>query len=94
MSISTCTTDEALDPPYGDVAEQNWLDVFAPPIAKRINSALSPAANITGSDVTNLISLCSFDSLQGAEWTESPWCRVFSDEEFKGNEYYYDLSKF
>jgi len=41
-----------------------------------------------------LISLCSFDSLKGAEWVESPWCGVFTDDEFKGNEYYYDVSKF
>ena len=56
LDISTCTADENLDPGYGDVAEANWLKVFAPPIADRFNAALG--SNISGSDVTNLISLC------------------------------------
>jgi len=68
--------------------------VFSGPIADRINSALSPAANISGTDVTYLMSLCSFDSLKGQDWIKSPWCDVFSEAEYKQNEYYYDLSKF
>jgi len=87
-------TDENLPNSYGDVAEANWLKVFAKPIAARINNALSPPANISGADITNLISLCSFDSHKGQEWEKSPWCDVFTEQEFQGNEYYYDLSKF
>ena len=41
-----------------------------------------------------IISLCSFESLKGNIWIESPWCKLFTETEFKGNEYYYDLSKF
>ena len=92
LSIGTCTTDENLAPAFGDEAEDNWLSVFAPPIAYRLNSALG--TNVSGTDITNLLSLCSFDSLKGQDWVASPWCKVFTDAEFRQNEYYYDLSKF
>ena len=68
------------------------LKIFTPSIVSRLNSALN--VNLNGNDIPNLISLCSFDSLKGQNWIQSPWCDVFSKEEYKQNEYYYDLSKF
>jgi hypothetical protein len=93
LSIGSCLAYEDLDTAPGDVAEANWSSVFAKPIAARINKALG--TNITSSsDVTNLMSLCSFDSLKGQDWVESPWCGAFTKDEFTQNEYWYDLSKF
>lgn len=68
-----------------------WRDVFAPPIATRLNAA-APGAGLNNQDVVDLMPLCSFETTFHA--TLSPFCTIFTFEEFEAHEYYDDLSKY
>jgi len=75
----------------GDAESKRWLAIYAPPITKRLNSA-APGANLTDKDTYNLMSLCAFHSL--AIVAPSPFCGLFTSEEFTGFEYFADVDKF
>ena len=70
---------------------KTWLKIFARTIKKRLNSA-APGAHWTEKDAHNLMSLCAFHSIVMV--TPSPFCGLFSAEEFKCYEYHADLDKF
>lgn len=89
MAPQTCVAAEALDPPPGDIASGEWLGVFATSITKRLNGFL-PGANLNDNDTAALMSLCGFDTA-AKNGTASPWCNVFTKEEWRSNEYYSDL---
>ncbi|KAJ1307056.1 hypothetical protein OPQ81_008035 [Rhizoctonia solani] len=92
LDVQTCPAARALKPPPGDIASAEWLSLFAPPITKRLNDGL-PGANLTDRDVFSLMNLCGFDwaAKNGAA---SPWCGLFSIDEWKNYEYYHDLEKY
>ncbi|CAE7208387.1 unnamed protein product [Rhizoctonia solani] len=92
LDVQTCPAARALNPPLGDIKSAEWLATFAPPITKRLNDRLT-GANLTDRDVFSLMNLCGFDSA-AKNGTASPWCGVFSMEEWKGYEYYHDLEKY
>jgi len=94
LDIGTCDTYENQEVDPSEVAEENWTATFGPAIVKRLNAALGTNLTIADETVTALISLCAFDSIKGAEWVESPWCKVWTNDEMRQNEYWYDLSKF
>ncbi|KAI0682711.1 phytase [Cytidiella melzeri] len=89
------TLDDSQCPDAGDSTEQvsAWEAVYATPIANRLNTA-APGANLTTTDVFNLISLCPFDTI--FNFKKSPWCTLF--EQFPtalpGFAYDGDLNKF
>lgn len=68
-----------------------WVDAFTPAIADRINAA-APGANLKNADVVNLMSLCPFDTV--AQEEPSPWCDLFTPEEWASYEYYGDLNDY
>jgi len=68
-----------------------WMNIFAPPITARLNGA-APGANLTDEDTVNLMDLCPFHSIIAN--TRSPFCELFSAQEFADYEYFYDLDKF
>lgn len=83
----------------------NFLPVYANPILERLRAVSVPetAFNLTPTDISSLISLCPFESVAngpgvdsgtGEQLTLSPWCSVFSTEEFAGFLYANDLNKF
>ncbi|QRV88869.1 histidine phosphatase family containing protein [Ceratobasidium sp. AG-Ba] len=92
LAIETCDAAEALDPEPGDIASQKWISVFAPPITQRLNRLL-PGANLNNNDTVSLMSLCGFDTA-AKNGTASPWCSVFTKDEFKNYEYSVDLEKY
>ncbi|KAI0802034.1 histidine phosphatase superfamily [Irpex lacteus] len=82
------------DCPNASQAEEEkntWLSVFTPPIVARLRKA-APKANITEQDVHNLMALCPFESL-GLE-KRSPFCGLFSEQEFREFEYFGDVEKY
>ncbi|KAF8653453.1 hypothetical protein AX16_003928 [Volvariella volvacea WC 439] len=87
------TLDDSMCPAAGDsdVQTEQWLDIYGPPIAARLN-AWAPGANLTGDDIFDLISLCPFDSV--AKQTFSPFCALFTEEDLEGFEYNGDLDKY
>lgn len=90
---SNDTLDNNMCPNAGTSDAQTgvWQSIYATPIAERLNAA-APGANLTTADVTNLISLCPFDTL--FRETRGPFCDLFTQEDFDGFEYFNDLDKF
>jgi len=80
-------------PNAGTADEQTdlWQSVFAPAIASRLNTA-APDANLIEADIHYLMSMCPFETV--AEEAPSPFCTLFTEEEFGAFEYYGDLNKF
>jgi hypothetical protein len=70
---------------------KTWLGVFAGSITKRLNAA-APRAHLKKKDTHSLMSLCAFHSI--ALMAPSPFCSLFSAEEFTEYSYHADLAKF
>ncbi|KAH9849480.1 acid phosphatase [Lenzites betulinus] len=68
-----------------------WVSHFAPPIAKRLLKG-APGAALTNTDVFGLLAMCPFESV--ALETMSPFCSMFSQDDFRAFEYYGDLEKY
>jgi len=68
-----------------------FIDVAAQHIAARINSA-APGANLDPQDVQAVMHLCPFETV--AKERLSPFCFLFSKEDFEIYEYAGDLEKF
>lgn len=68
-----------------------WREIFATPIVERLRAA-APGAQVELKDVVWLMALCPLDAL--AKGMASPFCDMFTREEFKGFEYYEDLGEY
>ncbi|KAI0369447.1 acid phosphatase [Pilatotrama ljubarskyi] len=68
-----------------------WLSVFAPPIAERLLKG-APGANLTDMDIFNLLAMCPFETV--AKETMSPFCSMFTEDDFRAFEYHGDLEKY
>ncbi|OCH87938.1 acid phosphatase [Obba rivulosa] len=80
-------------PNAGDGSEQmdEWLGVFAPAVAERLNKA-APGADLGAEDVFNLLAMCPFETL--ARQRASPFCALFNEDDFRAFEYHGDLEKY
>ncbi|KAH7923636.1 acid phosphatase [Leucogyrophana mollusca] len=87
------TLDDNMCPNVGtsDDETTDWADVFAPAIADRINAA-APGASLSNSDIVNLMMLCPFETV--ANEAPSPFCDLFTLDEFNSYEYYGDLTDY
>ncbi|KAJ7686909.1 histidine phosphatase superfamily [Mycena rosella] len=81
-----------------DAQTDAWLAVFAPPITARLNR-WAPGANVTDAETYSLISMCPFHTV--ALYTIgqhilplSPFCALFSADDFAAFEYSMDLDKY
>ena len=68
-----------------------FIDAAAQYIATRLNSA-APGANLNPQDAYAIMHLCPFETV--AKEKPSPFCSLFSEEEFEIYEYAGDLEKF
>ncbi|KAH6908140.1 phytase [Coprinopsis sp. MPI-PUGE-AT-0042] len=87
------TLQDGMCPEAGTPDEQTeiWVDIFAAPIAERLNQ-VAPGANLSAGDAASVIPLCAFETL--AQERLSPFCALFSPEEFQEYEYLMDLEKY
>lgn len=87
------TLDDSMCPNADDEGKESkiWLKIYARSIKKRLNSA-APGAKLTEKDTHNLMSLCAFHSQ--VTMLPSPFCGLFTAEEFSSYEYHADLAKF
>ncbi|TDL30133.1 phosphoglycerate mutase-like protein [Rickenella mellea] len=87
------TLDDNMCPNAGSSTAQTntWQVIYAAPAVARLNAA-APGANLTVTDITNLISLCPFETV--AKEKPSAFCSLFTQEEFDGFEYFGDLGKY
>ncbi|KAF9233783.1 histidine phosphatase superfamily [Melanogaster broomeanus] len=74
-----------------DGETDDWKDVFAPAIEDRINDE-APGASLGKSDIVNIMTLCPFDTV--AHEKPSPWCNIFTSDEWASYEYYGDLDDY
>jgi hypothetical protein len=86
MSVDMC--DNAGD---GKTETHRWRTVFGPRIAKRLNK-WAPGADLDESHIWHLMSICPIETqlLQ----KPSPFCGIFTKDEWLNFEYYGDLEKF
>jgi len=68
-----------------------FVDVAAQHIAARLNS-IAPGASLNPRDVYAIMHLCPFDTI--VKERLSPFCSLFSEEDFEIYEYAGDLEKF
>ncbi|KAI9456727.1 acid phosphatase [Boletus coccyginus] len=68
-----------------------WRDGFTPPIVERMNEVV-PGVGLDDRDVAGLMLLCAFEAL--FHETPSPFCGLFTAEEWQAHKYHDDLLKF
>ena len=74
-----------------DAQQDAWQSIYAAAALERLNTN-APGANLTLDDISNLISLCPFETV--AKEKASAFCNIFTQQEFEGFEYFGDLNKF
>lgn len=93
LSHDLCTAFE--DGPYsklGHEAQTHWVSVFAPPITDRLNQNL-PGANLTDEDTVSFMDLCPFNTVAHDHGKLSPFCNLFSRDEWHAYDYYQSVGK-
>lgn len=88
-----CTLTNKMCPNAGEPSEQTdaWARIYGSPVAARLNS-VAPGANLLPQDIPHLMPLCAFETV--ATEKKSPFCAIFTQEEFQNFEYYADLEKY
>ncbi|KAK8051461.1 phosphoglycerate mutase-like protein [Apiospora rasikravindrae] len=76
----------------GDEAQTAWLQIFAPPIAEKLNQNL-PGANLSLTDTIFMMDLCPFNTVADTNGRISPFCGLFTRDEWNGYDYYQTLGK-
>jgi hypothetical protein len=93
LSHETCTNFEHGEiSAIGSRAQLAWVNVFVPPITERLNKNL-PGANLTDIDTIHMMDLCPFDTVADDNGKISPFCHVFTKDEWHGYDYYQSLGK-
>lgn len=77
----------------GDEAQKTWIDVFTPPIVKRLNENML-GAEVDGFDAIHVMDLCPFETVASDIGRLSPFCYLFSEEEWQQYDYYQSLGKY
>lgn len=73
-------------------SQATWMDVFIPPIIKRLEADL-PGLSLVNKDVISMMDLCPFHVMASPTGAISPFCHLFSAGEWKGYDYYESLGK-
>ncbi|KAF2009092.1 acid phosphatase [Aaosphaeria arxii CBS 175.79] len=76
----------------GDKAQEIWLSNFVPAIQSRINSELG--TKLTSTNIIYLMDMCPFDTLASPTAQVSPFCRLFTEDEWHQYDYYESLGKY
>lgn len=88
----TCTAFRT-KAPYNETqieAQNKFANVFVPPIAARLNKALAPTVlNIV--ETIYIMDLCPFDTVADPKGAISPFCHLFTQNEWHQYSYYQTL---
>ncbi|RKF58357.1 3-phytase A [Golovinomyces cichoracearum] len=77
----------------GKSAKATWASIFAPKITARLNSNM-PGVNLTTYQTISFMSLCPFETVAREGDHISPFCGLFTDEEWQAYDYYQTLGKY
>ncbi|KAI1123754.1 histidine phosphatase superfamily [Nemania abortiva] len=91
LSPMTCTAFEE-GPDTGNAAQMIWVDTFVPAIAERVNKNLA-GANLSNSDIIHLMDICPFETVANVDGHLSPFCGLFTKDEWHSFDYYQSLGK-
>ncbi|KAL6310054.1 histidine phosphatase superfamily [Sparassis latifolia] len=76
----------------GSAEMGEWLSIFGPLIAARLNKA-APGADLNEMDIFNVMAMFPFETL-ATENTSPLFCRLFTDDDFRAFEYDGDVEKY
>jgi hypothetical protein len=93
LSHSTCPAFEHSHPTWSQSAEAQWANIFVPPIRDRISSDLEDMP-LSNPDTIALMDLCPFETIAAIDGQLSPFCQLFTEEEFRQYDYYQSLNKY
>ena len=89
-----CTAFEDGPPSLlGDEKRDEWRDRFVPEITKRLNRNL-PGADLTDENTVDMMDMCPFDTVSEPGGALSPFCSLFTAEEFRDYDYLQSVSKY
>lgn len=86
-----CTAFEDLY--LGEGPQQQWENIFVPSITGRLNQNL-PGANLTDLDTISIMDLCPFITVANPTGQISPFCALFTEEEWSSYNYFQSLGKY
>ena len=93
LNHDLCTAFEnGTDSTIADDAEGTWASIFAAPIRKRLNTDL-PGAQLTLDETIYMMDLCPFNVVASPEGKISPFCALFTKDEWHQYNYYETLDK-
>lgn len=92
LSDEMCTAFEK-GPDTGKEAQSVWLDVFVPDITDRLNENLLPGANLTLEETIYMMDLCPYNTVADPNGRLSPFCELFSVDEWHSYDYHESLGK-
>ena len=75
-----------------DAAEGTWANIFAKPIQERLNAHL-PGAGLSIDETIYIMDLCPFNTVASPAGKISPFCALFTEEEWHRYSYYESLDK-
>ncbi|ORY68975.1 histidine phosphatase superfamily [Pseudomassariella vexata] len=94
LNHGLCTAfEEGPASEVGDAAIATWISVFVPNITARLNANL-PGANLTDTETIYVMDLCPFNTVANDNGTVSPFCDLFTADEWESYGYYLSLDKF
>ena len=89
-----CTEFESgFDSTIAGSAQATWVSIFTPSITDRLNENL-PGANFTNTDTIYMMDLCPFNTVADSEGFLSPFCALFTEDEWHAYDYYQSLGKY
>lgn len=88
LNHGLCTTFEhGPDGDIADAAQKTWSNMFAAPIRARLNANL-PGANLTIAQTIYMMDLCPFNTVASPVGVVSPFCGLFTEQEWHQYGYY------
>jgi hypothetical protein len=94
LSHGLCTSFEyGVESKAAGTAQNTWTKIHFPAIQSRLNRDL-PGADLSISDVISLMDMCPFHTIASPLGTLSPFCKLFSESEWRTYDYHLSLGKY
>ena len=95
LGHGTCTDFETKAPfnQTATEAQLTFAKIFVPPIAARLNADLAPTV-LSIAETIQIMELCPFNTVASPEGAISPFCNLFTSDEWNSYNYYSTLGKY
>lgn len=90
LSYGLCTAFKGSK--SADAAQAKFLATFAGALADRLNRGL-PGANLSLADTISIMDMCPYDTVDDISGKLSPFCSLFTEDEWKSYDYFQSLGK-